>query len=123
MADVRYAGIILERFAATALGGHRAVALVDGQADYASADNLATALACFGITIGAVASGAKARVQIAGRIVEGSWNWTPNEPIYLGLNGLLTQTPPTGGNIVRQLGLAETATSMLVQIQPAIRTV
>jgi len=36
-------------------------------------------------------------VQFTGTLAEPSWNWTLGLPIFVGLNGALTQVPPSSG--------------------------
>lgn len=102
--------------AGEALGGSRAVYLA-GDGSFWYADNQdASAIAVAGITSGAVSLGETATAQYAGEMVEPSWSWTPEQPVYLGASGQLTQTPPPSGTVV-ELGVALTATKMLVRIQ------
>ena len=101
--------------AGESIGGHRAVYISDsGVAFYASSD-AASAAVVAGISILSASTGTPVSYRMFGEIHEPSWNWTPELPIYLGLSGLLTQTPVASGwNIV--LGLALTDTSMIVRI-------
>jgi hypothetical protein len=83
--------------AATALGGHRVVIADNtGKARYPDRTNTAHADAVVGLTITSALAGESVTVQTAGDVVEGSWSWTPG-PVWIGDNGLLTQTPPTAG--------------------------
>lgn len=78
-----------------ALGGHRVVFLDEqGRAGYASNDTLAHAQRVVGITTSANNVDAPTSIATFGDVNEPSWNWTLDQPIYLGTNGLLTQTPP-----------------------------
>ena len=122
MADVKYAAIIREYTALAALGSHRGVRLDTGGVDYASADDAAGLESAIGITTAAAEEDATARVALAGPITEPSWSWTHGRPVYFGLGGLLTQTAPTSGAI-RQVGIAETSTRLLVQLSPTIKKV
>jgi hypothetical protein len=36
-------------------------------------------------------------VVFFGELEEVSWNWDITKPIFIGINGLLTQTPPNSG--------------------------
>lgn len=94
----RITGNAFSRIAATDLGGHRVVRLnADGQAAYADCYNLADASAVAGITIGAVILGDNAIIQTEGELIEPSWNWNIDLPVFLGALGQLTQTPPLSG--------------------------
>ncbi|MFN0028416.1 MAG: hypothetical protein ACKV2O_14740 [Acidimicrobiales bacterium] len=109
--------------AAVTVSGHRCVAWrADGQVEYASNTTPAHAWAAVGITTGAAIAGDLATVHGFGRLDEGSWSWTPLTLIYLGVGGLLTQTPPVAPAFVRVLGHAITPTSMWVSPrQPIIQ--
>jgi hypothetical protein len=87
----------VEFAAAVALGGHRAVRLLNGEAIYADHSVIGDANAVLGITRGAAAAGVLAQIQFAGLMTEPSWTWTPDLPVFVGLAGVLTQTPPTSG--------------------------
>ncbi len=109
--------------AATPLSGHRAVtAGPDGTWRYASNDNLADLAAPLWITIGAVDAGAQGEAVILGPITDPTWSWTPG-PVYLGMNGLLTQTPPTAPDaaFLVQIGFATSATTLFVDRNPSIK--
>lgn len=81
--------------AASAIGGHRAVIVsADGAASYASNTFAAHAFSVAGLTLNAAAPGGTLTVVRMGRVVEPSWSWIQEQPIFLGIGGLLTQTPP-----------------------------
>lgn len=88
-------GTEIERPAAINLSGHRVV-MLDGQgrAIYASNADLTHANRIVGMTTHAAVSGAPATVSIYGEVTEPSWNWNVDQPVYLGADGFLTQTPP-----------------------------
>lgn len=100
------------------LSGHRAVYINASGASYASADSPTLARACVGITTGAAMSGDLITITTFGAIAEPSWAWSPG-PVYLGLNGLLSQALPTSGSIV-EVGIAVSATELEVRVQPPI---
>lgn len=124
VADVRTSLInlgLLPIYTATqSLGGQRAVVAVDAtHIDYADKDTSAHEGNVIGITMGAIASGAQGPVQVRLTITEPSWNWTPGGLIFLGNNGLLTQTPPTAG-FVMMLGTALSAIAMFVNLGESV---
>lgn len=81
--------------ATTAIGGHRLLALnAANQVVYASNDSLGTAQKIIGISLNAAIPGGLLNVMRSGEVIESSWNWITTLPVYLGVNGLLTQTPP-----------------------------
>jgi hypothetical protein len=108
----------VETEAGEALGGHRVVKIA-ATAEYASADDAAGCDQTLGVTTGAAAKGASVTVRTYGALTELTWTWTSG-PVYLGLAGQLTQTPPASG-VVLQIGTAETATRIFVNPQIPIR--
>lgn len=109
--------------AGEAVGGHRVVYIKgDSQVYYASNDDSTLFGATVGLTTGAAVLGAPVAIAFNGIVDEPSWTWTPQELLYLGTNGLLTQTPPSGGGALfsQVVGFAITATKIQVQIAPPI---
>lgn len=105
--------------AAVPISGHRAVATnSNGQFIYADKDTPAHAQCTIGITQGAANAGDMATAIALGPIIEPTWNWTPQGLIFLGSNGVLTQTAPTTG-FVLILGKAITPTQIFVHVYPA----
>ncbi len=80
------------------IGGHRIVILNDlEKVEYADSTILSHANRIVGMSTGAAVTDANVTIQTYGEISEPSWNWILNTPIWLGVNGLMTQTPPTVG--------------------------
>lgn len=98
--------------AAQVISGHKALL---GTAMYASQDNLAHAGKVIGISANAAAIGEVVNVQASGEL-NGLSGLTIGQPIYLGVNGALTQTIPTAG-IIQQLGVAVKTDTMIIDIQ------
>ena len=115
-------GTYTTKTAAQSLGGHRIVRAVSGtEVDYASADDETHGDDIVGMTIAAASAGATVQVANEQDITEPSWNWTPLEPLYLGLNGLMTQTPPASPSVMCVVvGFATSATSARIRIEPPI---
>lgn len=106
--------------AGVSLSGHRAVVLnSSSEAIYADSSVLTHRDKVLGITTGAASAGADATILTYGELVEPSWAWTLDEPVFLGLNGLLTQTVPTSG-FVQRVGFPTSATSLFIDIDDAI---
>lgn len=113
-------GAGFERVADVPLGGHRVVRATSSTGvDYASSDDPTHRDVVLGITSGAAGAGSPISVVSSGSMIEPTWSWTPNQPIYAGLNGALTQTAPTSGWL-RILGFATSPTSIVVQLLPPI---
>lgn len=102
--------------AAENLGAYRAVGY-DGLYTQPDADSLA---AYAGVTRMATITGDPINVVRSGLITEGGWSWTPDAPMFIGANGILTQTQPTAGNPVRRIGWAISATELNLDPYPII---
>jgi hypothetical protein len=103
------------------LGGHRVVVLNDiGKAIYADKDTTEHINKVWGITTGAAAVDEVIKVQTHGRLDEPSWSWTLNNFIFLGNNGLLTQTTPTTG-FRCPVAFPLTSTSIFINIKESIQ--
>ena len=76
-------------------------------------------ISILGIATQAALTGETTKVQSSGYMTEAGWSWTPEEPIYAGAEGLLTQTLPAG-NYVVIVALALSATEINVSIQTPI---
>jgi hypothetical protein len=96
-ADFPKTGLVTA-FASGNLSGHRAVrAVAAGAVAYASSSAPQDANLVLGITTGAAMNGTVAAVQVSGEMTEPSWNWVVSAPIFLGADGVLTQTPAVSG--------------------------
>jgi hypothetical protein len=112
------AGVLL-RTTTSVINGHRVVVDSNGSVEYLSLLDLSHGARVLGITQNAALTGDISQVQYSGELVEPSWNWIPDLPVYGTNNGMLTQTPPTSGFVIT-LGVAMTATSIFINIQQAI---
>ncbi len=116
-------GEALERTADTALGGHRAVRSTGVvSVGYASCADASQGDDVLGITLGAAPPGGAVLVQTGGELTEPSWSWAPQEPIYLGLDGGLTQLQPMppSAAFVLPVGFATSATSMVIRFDDPV---
>lgn len=102
------------------LSGRRVVrSTTGGKAGYADSGTPAHANLVLGITTSAAADGADVFIQLSGLIVEPTWAWAANQTVFCGLNGVLTQTPPTAGfSLV--VGVATSPTSLAVDVKQPI---
>lgn len=92
----------LTRTAGEVLGGHRIVRLnADGEAIYADCETVADASVVLGMTVGAADSGADVDIQTEGELIEPSWDWNPDLPIFLSTMGQLTQSEPVTGFVLQ----------------------
>ena len=106
--------------AASAIGGHRVVVLnADEEVEYADNTTAAHANKVIGLTTGAAIEGADVIIQSYGEMSEVSWSWTLDVPVWLGTNGLMTQTPPTSGFSLI-IGFPVSATKLFVDLREPI---
>lgn len=107
----------IEVLAGEIIGGQRAVIVNNNTAYYADNTNLDHKKYFIGISKHAVQSiGSRLNVAVKGEFTEPSWNWEYDKPIYLGTNGMLTQTPPLVG-LVFVLGYVITPTKIFIDIK------
>lgn len=84
--------------AAVAIGGHRAIAVdQNGLAVYGDCRDIGQVKRVIGISLNAADEGGMVRVIREGEISEASWDWDSGKVIYLGENGVLTQSAPNVG--------------------------
>lgn len=109
--------------AAVAVSGHRLVTPdVNGELVYASNTVPGHVHAPLWLTLAAAAAGDPVETLIVGAYVEPTWSWTPG-PLYLGVDGLLTQTAPTaasGAVFLAPVGYATSPTAVVVDRAPSI---
>lgn len=92
-----------------------------GEVVYADNTTLSNAQVV-GLTYTSASVGSAVVVLTSGLVSDPSWNWTKGS-VFLGINGYLTQTAPTGGAIVAYVGRAITATQLLIDIDSTIITI
>lgn len=100
------------------LSGNRMVVL-DSSRNAIYADNATAShvLRVFGMTKGAALLGTQVEILRNVEVLEPSWNWTDGGAIYLGANGLLTQTAPEAPAVFSLcVGFATASNRMLIQI-------
>ena len=109
--------------AGATLGGHRVVQTIANVGlMYASADQREDALRLVGVITSSVAAGEDVTVVTNGEVEEASWNWDTSKPVYLGLNGLLTQTVPEAptAQFAVVVGMPTSAQSLFVKLREPI---
>jgi hypothetical protein len=113
-------GTIETYVAGATVNGHRVVVTdEDGEAIHADNTDPTHANAATKISLGAALTGEDVQVQLVGRITEPSWAWTLNGTIYVGADGVLTQTPPAAPAVFsKPVAIAETATRILIVQEP-----
>ena len=73
-----------------------------------------------GVTRMATVIGDPIDVVRSGLMTEGGWTWTPNLPVFISANGVLTQTQPVAGIPIRRIGWAISATELNLDPYPII---
>lgn len=112
------------KIATIALGGQRVV-ISDGasNATYASNQVLAHRDFVLGVTTGAASAGAAVTVKRSGEMIEPTWNWSLGN-VWLGINGLLTQTPPVSPALFsRIIGTAIAPTVVRIDLREPINVI
>jgi hypothetical protein len=83
------------------LSGHRLVVIEsNGRIDYASRLSPTHPGRIIGLSLNAASMNDNVQVQRAGRVVEPSWSWKVSKPLWLDIDGQLTQVRPTNGFIL-----------------------
>lgn len=108
------------RPASGAIGGQRMlIGNADGSVSYADASNMAHLGKVLGISENAANDGDNVTVIVLGYTEFNGWAWNTSLPIYLGTNGLLTQTPAVSG-FSQIVAMAETATRIYIRLREPI---
>ena len=105
--------------AATALSALRVVTADDtGRLVYASSADLTQFAKGLALTLQAFAEGDEAVAALALIVTDAAWSWEDSSPIFLGLDGVLTQVAPTNGYL-RQVAAPLSSTSLYFEPQEA----
>jgi len=104
----------IEVIAKTTIGAYKAVT----QNGYICQPTLADVSNYAGITTVAYVLNDTMTAVRTGRLTEASWLWTPNTPIFIGVDGVLTQTVPSYP--IRRIGWAVSATQINLDPYPII---
>lgn len=103
------------------IGGRRLVLLnAQGDAIYADARQLSHAEVVVGLTVFAAVQGQSIDIVRAGIVEEPSWSWVADQPVYLGLDGVPTQTLPPGALFGLVVGFPIAPTRLFMSIKPPI---
>jgi hypothetical protein len=110
--------------AAIALSALRLVAVNAGQLEYADCRS-AQGAAVIGLTMQSVSAGELPLVAIGQLVEDISWNWQPEQPLFVGLDGQLTQDADAvmataGAAFLKQVGWAPKPTQIYLEIEEAI---
>lgn len=111
----------VQNISATAIGGHRVVYMAADGFRYASNDDISHAGLVIGITTGSAGQNTQTSIKTSGEVTEPSWDWTVPGLIFLGQNGLLTQSSPGPPALFSQVvARVISPTKIFINIQPPI---
>lgn len=105
--------LYISAIASEDIGGHRVVLIFNNQATYAN--NINNYNGQLAITNSATNTGNSLNAYVSGTITESTWNFTTGN-VYLSTNGLLTQTFPSVGSVIK-IGSAISQTSININFQ------
>lgn len=107
--------------ASTNLSALRCITTDDnGKAKYATPDTLSNATV-IGISTTAAAINENITVKTSGQITDSFWSFNKG-PVFLGSNGSLTQTAPSGGLFIAYVGRAIAANTLIIDIDTIMET-
>ena len=114
--------VLTTLIASTNISGDRGIVLNSaGQAIYADNTTIAHGNKFAGVSQGAATAGNAVSIKSFGEMTEPTWNWTVDEPVYLGAGGLLTQTVPVSpAKFSIIVGMATAATKLFINPMPPI---
>lgn len=101
------------------IDGHLIVVVNDQKVYKANNTDIAAAPLILGMTITAAITGTDINIITLGEITEASWSWIPDKPVFLLLNGGMTQTVPTTGFML-QVGFAFSVDTIWVELKMPI---
>lgn len=105
------------------VGGHKIVTLnTGGKAVYASSDAPFHSNRILGMSLHAASAEADLSVLRDGEVTEPTWSWNVNLPVYLGLDGALTQTLPAESAFALIVGFPISPTKIYFSIGTPIIT-
>jgi len=100
-----------------AIGGNRAIATSGEYACYADCSDINKP--AIAISKGAVSAGDDVPLQVSEKMTISGAGFTPGEYVFVGLNGVLTQTPSTAG-YSQIVGVAHSSEILLIEISQPI---
>lgn len=87
---------------------------------YADAATLAHSGQAVGLSTHAASAGAAVQMILSGLLEDDGWSWTVGGVVFVGLNGVLTQTHSAAWAFTHPVGWAVSANGIYVLIGPAI---
>jgi hypothetical protein len=105
--------------AGEAINGHHIITRVVGLAYHADKGSPTQQSQILGLSLHAGVVAADVDVLTMGYATEPSWSWTPDKPLFLGANGLMTEVPPITGFLI-QVAQSISPTEVWVSIKMGI---
>jgi hypothetical protein len=110
--------LVVQCVVAQNTSGHRLlVPDADGLAVYADPTDLDHVSKSIWMSVSSWTDGWTARLVSQGKVEESTWNWTPGQSIWLGLDGQLTQTIPPEAAFIRRV--AEVIDPTTIEFRPS----
>ena len=85
-------------------------------ADPSNPDHVSNVL---GVSVNSVTDNTYVTIRTSGFMEDPAWSWVPYEPIFLGINGTMTQTPPLTGFLL-VVATVISPTKLLINIKEPI---
>lgn len=108
-------GVSFTAVATSPISAWRAVRTANSNGDVTPASPV-TDVVVIGIVVAAVSAGGLAVLVRSGTYTDLSWNWIAGDAVVLGDNGVLTQTLPVDAQVLQPLGIAISATRLIIRI-------
>jgi hypothetical protein len=104
--------------ASTNISALKVIAVNNGQAYLPSSSIVGDAFRIVGVSEVSANTGSNIKAVIAGVISDSGWSWQGDRPIFLGSNGTLTQSVPSG--FLKQIAEPLSSQSILINLQGVI---
>jgi hypothetical protein len=101
------------------ISGHRVCLFESNQLTYCDSANTSHAGKAIGLTLNSATIGGNVSIQKSGEVTEPSWNWVDGAALYIGSNGILTQTPTSNG-FIQKVGYAISPTKIWIDFKESI---
>ena len=99
------------------------VYVVDGKLALCRSNNVASANSCVGMALANASTGDSLEYIITGIVQDPSFAFTPGQPVYVGLDGKMTQADLSQtAAYVQKVGMALTAVAVQVRLETAVIT-
>lgn len=99
------------------------VYVVDGRLALCRSNNVASANSCVGMALANASTGDSLEYIITGIVQDPSFSFTPGHPVYVGLDGKLTQADLSQtAAYVQKVGMALTAVAVQIRLETAVIT-